>query len=134
MLSLDFLFDRINSTFASCQASPNKTRVGDYMVTSFGGGFNGHIHAPTEIKHEDNSFKMSPAYAHNHNVEERVKITKEGEFVSTVDGLHSHKWSARKMGVTEKVVDGVSSATSKCFAGTCDGLKAITPSLPPYLQ
>ena len=112
MLSINFLFDRVNNAFSMCQASPVETRVGEYMVTSYGGGLNGHIHVPMDINHDDNSFAMSPAYGHNHNVKERVVITGEGEMVSTVNARHSHKWAARKMGMGENVVD---KASKWCF-------------------
>ena len=55
-ISLDIFFDPLNWIFSSCLSEPNIVKVGDYTVTSKGGGFAGHIHKPLDIDHDDSSF------------------------------------------------------------------------------
>ena len=97
MAYMNSLFELVNGVFSICLYDGlSDTIVGDYVVTSRDGGLMAHFHSPTEINHEKNSFVMRAAYCHNHNVAERTMITQEGDFTSSTNGLHSHKWTATR--------------------------------------
>jgi len=90
-ISLDIFFDPLNWIFSSCLSEPNIVKVGDYTVTSKGGGFAGHIHKPLDIDHDDSSFVWESTLFHQHGAE-RIVLTEVGSFKTIVDAGHTHEY------------------------------------------